>query len=108
MSEALLKEDFPTFDLRIIYTPKAANSTAETPEEPEPETASALDKELISKLTEKGLEENIIKKLLKLGEPFKRSCRVLGFNTELGQDKILYLAKLVIIHSNHYFNKFIK
>ena len=30
------------------------------------------------------------------------------FDTEFGQDKILYLAKLVISHSNHHLDKFIK
>lgn len=82
MSKILLEADFETVDLRQFFNNQTtANSTgpaAETPEAPK-DGSQSQTAELEAGLKEHGIPDDVIKKLMQLGDPFKKALKVLGY-----------------------------
>jgi hypothetical protein len=106
MSEILLESDFLTVDLRSIFNNNtnsettSANDTANSEANNSQQTkapAVGPDAELEQKLLALKFPEDIIKKLLAFGEPFKKACRVLGFEIKPKKGSNPILA---FIHQN--------
>jgi hypothetical protein len=95
MSNILLESDFLTVDLgSVLNTTTTANTTndATANSNTQASTAEQPSNELEAKLAQLGFSEEIIKKLLSFGEPFKKACKVLGFKIELGNGSNPILA----------------
>lgn len=99
MSKILLESDFLTVDLRSIFNKNTAVDSETSSVTSDDTTTSAkpenTDAELEHKLSEKGITPDVIKKLMTLGEPFKKACKILGFKTENSKGSNPILAFVV-------------
>jgi len=88
MPNTLLEANFPTVNLRSIYTQTVNTNTASTESSADTKDANTI---LAAKLASLGFNDDIIKKLISFGEPFKKVCTALGFklNNATGGNPIL-------------------
>jgi hypothetical protein len=91
MSKTLLEANFQTTDLRAIYTRKVGQGNTE--QENNTDTATNdVNNDFVAKLKNLGFTDEVVSKLIKLGEPFKKACDILGFRTDI-KNPILAFVK---------------
>ena len=79
---------FVNIDIRSAFSNNAGSTTTTGVDEPAEAEATKTngqlsDEDIRAKLKEKKFSDEIIEKLLAFGEPFKKVCRVLGFEISL-------------------------